>query len=71
MDGRPAIRLRLPPERTLADAVNQDPRLGSTAMYRVEYEKGWRILGISNTGIGADMEGYLRELNERHAADRR
>ncbi|NRA96852.1 MAG: hypothetical protein HRU14_11665 [Planctomycetes bacterium] len=64
-DGRPPVAVKLSPNETLATAAAREPLLGSADVYRLEYEKGWRILGISNTDIGAEMEEYLRELENK------
>jgi len=69
-DGRPPRRVRLTPGQGLGTAIREDPTLASAKVYRAEFESGWRILGISNTGIGAEMESYLKDAGRRAQGDR-
>ena len=64
-NGDPPVAIKLAPTETVQDATTRLPSLSSPEVYRLEYEKGWRILGISNTDIGAEMEDYLRELDSK------
>lgn len=64
-DGRDGRTIEFTEADTLKEAVAKEAVLTSKGVYRVEYEKGWRILGVSNSDIGAEMNEFMRDLDKK------